>query len=217
MVVVVALVRSLSLSLSPTVMGPSGAGKTVLISALTLDALFGRATGSVTLNGVNLTNTMFKQHAYVVVQHDKLWPYLTARETLRYAGELYDIARDGLDEAVNAIIHKLGLDICADVRNSGLSGGQQKRLSLGLALLKSPTLLFLDGTSCRYSWIMDGWMDGWISVLSFTSLTLLGSLTVAVVVLFIITLPQQNPPRAWMRPRRKRLCKKLYRSLAPNT
>mmetsp|Transcript_17418 Transcript_17418/g.33065 ORF Transcript_17418/g.33065 Transcript_17418/m.33065 type:complete len:674 (-) Transcript_17418:215-2236(-) len=128
-------------------MGPSGAGKTVLVSALTLDALFGRATGTVTLNGVDLTTTMFKQHAYVVVQNDKLWPYLTCRETLTYAGELFDIAsgdKQILDEAVSVIIHKLGLDICADVRFSGLSGGQQKRLSLGLALLKSPTLLFLD-------------------------------------------------------------------------
>lgn len=130
-------------------MGPSGAGKTVLISALTLDALFGKATGSVTLNGEAMTDEIFKQHAYVVEQKDKLWPYLTCRETLRYAGELYNIADTAADTdaAVAQIITKLGLDICADTRNSGLSGGQQRRLSLGLALLKSPTLLFLDEVS----------------------------------------------------------------------
>ena len=121
------------------------AGKTVLVSTLTLDALFGRATGTVTLNGEPLTDEIFKQHAYVVVQQDKLWPYLTCRETLRFAGELYAIAEGpDLDTAVDAIITKLGLQICADVRNSGLSGGQRRRLSLGLALVKSPTLLFLD-------------------------------------------------------------------------
>ena len=116
-----------------------------MIKALTLDALFGETTGSVTLNGENMTDEIFKQHSYVVDQKDKLWAYLTCRETLRYAGELYNIADSAadLDAAVDTIITKLGLDICADTRNSGLSGGQQRRLSLGLALLKSPTLLFL--------------------------------------------------------------------------
>jgi ABC-type multidrug transport system ATPase subunit len=123
-------------------MGPSGAGKTVLISTLTLDALFGKATGSVTLNGVPLTDEIFKQHAYVVVQKDKLWPYLTCRETMRYAAELYAVG-DGIDNVVDTIIDKLGLRICCDTRNARLSGGQQRRLSLGLALLKNPTLLFL--------------------------------------------------------------------------
>ena len=110
-----------------------------------MNALFGRATGSVTLNGHKLTPQMFKQHAYVVARDDdQLWPYLTCRETLLYAGELYGIPAAELHQAVNAIITKLGLEICASVRNTGLSGGQRRRLSLGVALLKSPTLLFLD-------------------------------------------------------------------------
>jgi hypothetical protein len=124
-------------------MGPSGAGKTVLISTLTLDALFGRASGSVTLNGVPLTDEIFKEHAYVVVQHDKLWPYLTCRETMRYAAELYAVESATVDAVVDAVIDKLGLRICAETRNARLSGGQQRRLSLALALLKNPTLLFL--------------------------------------------------------------------------
>lgn len=122
-----------------------GAGKTVLISTLTLDAFFGRATGEVTLNGVALTDKIFKQHCYVVVQHDKHWPYLTCRETLRYAAELYNVAAaEDIDAVVDEIISKMGLTICRDTRNARLSGGQARRLSLGIALLKQPTLLFLD-------------------------------------------------------------------------
>jgi ABC-type multidrug transport system ATPase subunit len=45
-------------------MGPSGAGKTTLISALTLDAHFGKASGSVTLNQVPLTGPIFKKHCF---------------------------------------------------------------------------------------------------------------------------------------------------------
>jgi ABC-type multidrug transport system ATPase subunit len=116
-----------------------------LINALTLDAFYGRPIGSVTLNGIPLTDEIFKQHCYVVVQHDKHWPYLTCRETLRYAAELYDVAAPAdIDGVVDEIIAKMGLAICRDTRNARLSGGQRRRLSLGVALLKQPTLLFLD-------------------------------------------------------------------------
>lgn len=127
------------------VMGPSGAGKTTLINALTLDALYGKPTGQVTLNGVPLTSQIFKTHCYVVKQHDKHWPYLTCRETLRYAAELYDVAtKKDLEPMIEEIIKKMGLVSCADTRNAELSGGQRRRLSIGIALLKQPTLLFLD-------------------------------------------------------------------------
>jgi ABC-type multidrug transport system ATPase subunit len=125
-------------------MGPSGAGKTTLISALTLDANYGVPTGTVTLNGVPLTDKIFKQHCYVVQQHDKHWPYLTCRETLTYAAELYAVvSKEDLAALVDEIIRKMGMESCADTRNSALSGGQRRRLSIGIALLKQPTLLFL--------------------------------------------------------------------------
>lgn len=80
------------------------------------------------------------------MQQDKHFPYLTCRETLLYAAELYHVAPDATASAqiVDEIIDKMGLRICADTRNARLSGGQARRLSIGIALLKQPTLLFLD-------------------------------------------------------------------------
>jgi ABC-type multidrug transport system ATPase subunit len=119
--------------------------QTVLLDALTLDAFFGKPSGKVTLNGVPITDKIFKEHCYVVVQEDKHWPYLTCRETLRYAAELYDVVvKEDLEAVVDEIIAKMGLTVCGDTRNARLSGGQMRRLSLGIALLKQPTLLFLD-------------------------------------------------------------------------
>ena len=83
-------------------MGPSGAGKTTLLNALTLDASYGETSGSVKLNGVPMSDNIFKTHSYVVVQHDKHWPYLTCRETLKYAAEMYDVAaKEDMDTIVD--------------------------------------------------------------------------------------------------------------------
>lgn len=94
-----------------------------------------------------MTDQVFKKHCYVVKQHDKHWPYLTCRETLMYAGELYQIAATHaqISEAVDVILKKMGLTVVADTKCGQLSGGEQRRLSIGMALLKQPTVLFLDG------------------------------------------------------------------------
>lgn len=127
------------------VMGPSGAGKTTLISALSLDAHYGITTGSVTLNGVPLNDKLFKKHCYVVKQYDKHWPYLSCREALQYAAELYHVAAPSdIPQRVDDIIEKMGLNVCSETKCARLSGGQQRRLSIGMALLKQPKVLILD-------------------------------------------------------------------------
>lgn len=98
------------------------------------------------LNGVPLSDKLFKRYCYVVKQHDTNWPYLTTREALTYASELYNIVDRGeaTNHLVNDIIAKMGLHSCADTKAARLSGGQQRRLSLAIALLKQPSVLFLD-------------------------------------------------------------------------
>lgn len=92
-----------------------------------------------------MTDRIFKSHCYVVVRQDQHWPYLTCKESLMYAAELFNVAdSENLELVVDEIIDKMGLRICADTRNARLSGGQARRLSIGMALLKQPTLIFMD-------------------------------------------------------------------------
>lgn len=95
---------------------------------------------------------MFQQHCYVVKQHDAHWPYLTCRETLSYAAQLYHTDPHELKARVDEILRKMGLEVCAETRNASLSGGQRRRLSIGLALLKQPTVLFLGTYLVRGFW-----------------------------------------------------------------
>ncbi|KAL6362933.1 hypothetical protein LRP88_02333 [Fusarium phalaenopsidis] len=133
------------------IIGASGSGKTTLMDALS-DRLASRARisqGTATFNGHPRVHDV--KHAYVT-QQDVLLPTLTVRETLRYAADLRlpsSVAALERRELVENIINELGLQKCASTRigNSqkrGCSGGERRRVSIGVQLLANPSLLFLD-------------------------------------------------------------------------
>lgn len=132
------------------IMGPSGAGKTTFLSILTLDTKGGRSEGEVTLNGQPMTSALFKKHCCVVHQEDYHWAMLTCRETITYAAELYlGLSIQETEKRVNEMLQATGLDSCANtvVGNGftkGLSGGQKRRLSVAVALLKKLDVIYLD-------------------------------------------------------------------------
>ena len=104
---------------------------------MSLEAHYGTPSGSVTLNGIKLNDKLFKKHCYVVKQYDKHWSYLSCRESLQYAAELYSVAAPKeIPALIEDVIQKMGLGVCADTKCARLSGGQQRRLSIGMALLK---------------------------------------------------------------------------------
>jgi len=132
------------------IMGPSGAGKTSLLECATLNQpKNSKITGTVTINMEPLTADMFQKHCYIVHQNDYLASRLTCEETLMFAAKNCITNRERISSHVDELIECLGLEECKDVRvgddfNPGLSGGQKRRLSVCLALVKMPKFLFLD-------------------------------------------------------------------------
>ena len=127
------------------VLGPSGSGKSTLVAMLTLRTATGAASGAVRIDGAKLTAARFRRSCFVVEQRDELWPYLTCRESMAYAAALY--GAPGRDP--DAHLDRLGLASCADTLvgthfQPGLSGGQKRRLSIALALVKRAKCLLLD-------------------------------------------------------------------------
>jgi len=132
------------------IMGPSGAGKTSLLECATLNQPpNAKITGTVKINNFPLTKNMFKEHCYIVQQRDYLPARLTCKETLTFAAKNCIIDRTRIAAHVDELIKFLGLGECKNVRVGddffpGLSGGQKRRLSVCLALVKMPKFIFLD-------------------------------------------------------------------------
>ncbi|HEX4731892.1 MAG TPA: ABC transporter ATP-binding protein [Solirubrobacterales bacterium] len=120
-------------------LGPNGAGKTTTVEIL--EGYRKRSGGEVRVLGEDpeRAGREWRERIGIVLQSGRLDPYLTVRESLGlYAG--YFRAPRPVDE----VIALVGLEEKAEARASRLSGGQQRRLDVGMALVGDPELLFLD-------------------------------------------------------------------------
>ncbi len=97
-------------------------------------------------------NRAFRQMCSLVPQEDILLPELSVHETLTFAAELrlpQSDTREEREETVESVMTELGLGECRNVRigsveKVGISGGQRRRVSIGLELLTDPSILLLD-------------------------------------------------------------------------
>ena len=120
-------------------LGPNGAGKTTTIEIL--EGYRTRNGGNVDVLGFDPERaaSAFRERIGVVLQQSQLWPNLTVAETHRMFAGYYEHPRNA-DE----VIALVGLAEKRDARVKTLSGGQKRRLDLGVALVGDPDLVFLD-------------------------------------------------------------------------
>jgi ABC-type multidrug transport system ATPase subunit/ABC-type multidrug transport system permease subunit len=132
------------------IMGPSGAGKTSLLNILAQRVK--HTGGEITMNG-QAAGKAFRALSAFVQQDDVLMGNLTVRECLRYAAWLRldsSIPWAEKQKRIDTIADELGLTKCMDAvvgipgMKKGISGGERKRLAIGIELLTEPSILFLD-------------------------------------------------------------------------
>jgi ABC-2 type transport system ATP-binding protein len=125
-------------------LGPNGAGKTTFLSLLS--GLLHPSGGEVRLLGqkFNPNQKSLKSALGVVPQDLAIYGELTARENLRFFGELYGLGGAELDKHIEGILAAIGLQDRADHRAATFSGGMKRRLNLGAALVHQPQILLLD-------------------------------------------------------------------------
>ncbi|KAL0541025.1 hypothetical protein IC582_021055 [Cucumis melo] len=134
------------------VLGASGSGKSTLIDALANRIAKGSLKGTVTLNGEVLESRLLKVISAYVMQDDLLFPMLTVEETLMFSAEFRlprTLSKSKKKLRVQALIDQLGLrnaakTVIGDEGHRGVSGGERRRVSIGIDIIHDPIILFLD-------------------------------------------------------------------------
>ncbi|XP_004301505.1 PREDICTED: ABC transporter G family member 23 [Fragaria vesca subsp. vesca] len=135
------------------IVGPSGTGKSTLLRIIS-----GRVKdedynpNSVSINDHQITSpAQLRKICGFVAQEDNLLPLLTVKETLLFTAKfrLKGIDAKGREERVEALMQELGLlhvsdSFVGDEENRGISGGERKRVSIGVDMIHDPPILLLD-------------------------------------------------------------------------
>lgn len=138
------------------IMGPSGAGKTTFMNTLCGKAGYGKMTGKVVINNHLIEDRegimAFKPAMGFVPQDDVVHEALTVGEQIHFAAHLRGepgTTRKRASRILEDVLQVMQIDhirnsIVGGVAKRGISGGQRKRVNIGLELAANPTVLFLD-------------------------------------------------------------------------
>ncbi|XP_011359724.1 ATP-binding cassette sub-family G member 8 [Pteropus vampyrus] len=135
------------------IIGSSGCGRSSLLDVITGRGHGGKIkSGQIWINGQPSTPQLVRKSVAHVRQHDQLLPNLTVRETLAFVAQLRlprTFSQAQRNKRVDDVIAELRLRQCANTRVGnvylrGVSGGERRRVSIGVQLLWNPGILILD-------------------------------------------------------------------------
>ncbi|MBQ8907943.1 MAG: ABC transporter ATP-binding protein [Clostridia bacterium] len=125
-------------------LGVNGAGKTTLIKMLA--CLLAPDGGEGTVMGLSIAKDAPRIKALIgySTQETAVAKNLSVRENLAFYGSLYGLGREEVAKRTEALIARFSLEKVADKRVGKLSGGYQRKVSIALAIISEPKILFLD-------------------------------------------------------------------------
>jgi sodium transport system ATP-binding protein len=125
-------------------LGPNGAGKTTTLRMLT--TLIEPDRGAALIDGQDVARDPIEARRRIGVLPDTrgLYPRLTAREHIHYAGELHGLRPEGLRQRIEELIELLDMRAIADRRAEGFSNGERVKVALARALVHGPRNVMLD-------------------------------------------------------------------------
>src|SRR5258707_920014 len=122
-------------------LGPNGAGKTTTLKMLM--GLVFPTGGTARILGMELDDPKMKAHIGFLPEQPYFYDYLTARELLKYYGQLSGLEAKRLSARVDAVLTKVGLKDAADVQLRKFSKGMLQRAGIAQAILHDPKVVFL--------------------------------------------------------------------------
>lgn len=125
-------------------LGPNGAGKTSTMRMIT--GIFKPTRGKVTIDGIDVIGTPIEAQKKLGVLPDggSLYKRLTARENIRYFGELQGMGTKDINAAIEKLSDLLGMENILDRKTAGFSQGERMKVSLARALIHNPDYVLLD-------------------------------------------------------------------------
>ena len=145
------ILNEVNLSINPqdfiAIVGPSGAGKSTLLKALCGASI--AEEGIIKINGVDFYDNFdsFRSMLGYVPQDDIIHRQLTVKRALKYAAEMRlpsDMRADEMENVIKETLLRLEMTDHGEKNIRSLSGGQRKRVSIGVEMLTNPSLFYLD-------------------------------------------------------------------------
>ncbi|MCB9958785.1 MAG: ATP-binding cassette domain-containing protein [Rhodospirillaceae bacterium] len=125
-------------------LGPNGAGKTTTFRVIY--GLLRPDSGSASIDGLDVVSQRLAAQRRLGALPDVrgLYPRLTAREHLRYFGQLHGLPVDRLEARIEDLARQIGMTEFLDRRTKGFSRGQELKVALARSLIHEPPNLILD-------------------------------------------------------------------------